>query len=325
MRWQFPGRVVGDAARIVEQDLAVAGLDQQRRQTGQVGIDRGGQGMGGRGVAQVVPRGRPDPGAEEQRVDGVVFDQAGARRRKVGPGRKQHRPRWQGVGWLGVSLLGVGWLGVGWHGVRRVAEAKQQGEREAAASRVAGEHDVRCRGAGVDQRAIGRHCIIERGWKRVFGRQAVVEGKQARVAPGGQPRGDRPMRAGRHRDIGAAVEIQDAAPPGRMRRRDRLDPFAVQGGALFAADVPAWQQLGPKRHPAGQRAGGRDVLFAQRLRFDRAAQGPAEQPALPARAATLRVARAGVPHRNHAVTIHGQVSVQCRMWTRQGTIPALRS
>lgn len=37
-------------ARIIQQDLAVAGLDQQRRQAGEVGIERRGEGVG-RGVS----------------------------------------------------------------------------------------------------------------------------------------------------------------------------------------------------------------------------------------------------------------------------------
>ena len=62
-------RVLGDAAEIVEQHFTVAHLDQHRRQTGQVRVDRRCERIGrGRGT-EIVPRLARDPRAIEQRID----------------------------------------------------------------------------------------------------------------------------------------------------------------------------------------------------------------------------------------------------------------
>ena len=158
----LPG-VFDHAARIVQQDFGVAHLDQQGRQAGQIGIKRRDKRICRRRVSQIMLCGLANPGSEKQGVGVVVVDDACPRGGQVGPGREQHGAGRQ-------RLIGV-------------PQGDQKRKSEAAAGRIASDHDVAGRYARGDQRTIGRERILERRRKGMFRRQAIIEGEQARIAP----------------------------------------------------------------------------------------------------------------------------------------------
>ncbi len=196
------------------------GLDDQRRQAGQVGEDRADQAVRG-----VVSRGVVgDPGREclrgEQRV-GVAFGVHG-------------RP-------------GQGEVGIRGHGQRRggqgqpvIAGADQGGDGEPAAGGLSRDDDVGGGGAAVQQGGVGGQGVVDRGRVGVLGGEPVVDGDDRGAGPRADLRGQPSGLEGVPDHIHPAVEIQH-----HMAGFDPVD------GDLGGGD--AAQDAGGHGHAGGQR------------------------------------------------------------------------
>jgi len=153
-------RPFGQARGIVQQGLGVTDLNQQRRQAGQVGVQRGGQRVLRIGVAQI------QLGHAQQAL--FLYDRIGRRPSRhrlagalhIDPGRNPDARRRQG-------LTGI-------------ADGQQGGDGQPAAGRIASNGDVCRTDALVEQPAVGGHRIIDRSRKRMLGSQAVVERQHPR-------------------------------------------------------------------------------------------------------------------------------------------------
>ncbi|EIN01455.1 LuxR family transcriptional regulator [Paraburkholderia hospita] len=261
-------RLVRDAARIVQQDFCAAHLHEERRQTLQVCVERRCVRMGSRRVAEIQPRGPRDGRTVKHRIDAVVGLQRRARRREIGPRRKQDRACRQRL--------------------TRIAQRDERREREAAARRIACDHDRVGLRAVFEQATVRGQYIVERGGKRVFGREPVIERERARAAARCESKGRRAMRLRRAEIIPAAMQIEDRR---RVPAVDARQPFAAQRPVVLAIALiqrPARRHTrrvrALRRHPA--RAFGADRRMP-RLRMKLTAQEPACQGALPTHRGTL--------------------------------------
>ena len=119
--------------------------------------------------------------------------------RQIGPGRHQRQRNWPGRA--------------------LVPQTDCQGQCQSGPRGVARNCNRRAR-VGHAQRGEGRHGILQRGGKRVFGRQTVGQVIDAVFGCLGQPCGQGSVRDARAPGVGATVQIQDHAPglnPGRSK------------------------------------------------------------------------------------------------------------
>lgn len=80
---------IREALRIVEQHLLLANVDQQRRQTFEIRVERRGPRILGIGRAQIIFCYRGDDGAAKHRAAMIIDEDGIARGGEIGPGRKQ--------------------------------------------------------------------------------------------------------------------------------------------------------------------------------------------------------------------------------------------
>ncbi len=172
-------------------------MDEERRQAGEIGVD----GRGER-IASAFPA-ENEAGAEEnhatceERVARFVFPHGGAGRGEIGPGREQRR---------GLRKRQA-----------RVAQPQHQRDGEAAAGRIAGEHDRLSR-SGREERLVGREDVIQRRGKDMFGREPIGRREDIEAGARETPR-DEAEERGRADEETAAMQI-DERGDGLSRRGD---------------------------------------------------------------------------------------------------------
>ncbi|ABA48847.1 DNA-binding response regulator, LuxR family [Burkholderia pseudomallei 1710b] len=261
-------RLLGDAPRIVEQHLGAARLDEERRQSREIRVERRRMRMRARRVAEIKARRAAERRAREHRIEPVVRAQRIARRGEIGPRREQHRARRQRIA--------------------RVAQRDERREREAAARRIAAEHDRLRRRAGGHELPVRGERIVERGRKRMLGREPIVERERAHAGELRQREHERAVRLRRTEVIAAAVEIQQHPAALRAPRRDvrAFEPLAAQRRgrrAVALAQPPAGGRTARHAHPQLREPprARRIDHRAQRLRTKLPAQQPARHLALP--------------------------------------------
>jgi hypothetical protein len=134
-------RAAGQADRVVEQELVRADLDQQRREPGEVGEQRAGQGLRTVAGAEVELDEGLEVGLDEDRVDAGLAPDARAAQGEVDPGGEQD---------CGGRLRESGF-----------ARREQGGEGQAAAGRVAGDDDVARVDAGCQELAVAGDSVLD--------------------------------------------------------------------------------------------------------------------------------------------------------------------
>ena len=163
---------VGESGRVRQQHFVHPGLDQHRRQAGEVGEERRHARVVERNVAGVDASCLGDLGAVDHRIGSGPGDHGLARAGEVGPRRHQVRRRRQRVAGL--------------------AERHEGRQRRTAAGRVAGDRHDRRIDVG-DQRTVRRHTVVDRCRIHVFGCEPVLD-------HGGRGRRS-PRQVGDHRDV----------------------------------------------------------------------------------------------------------------------------
>ena len=193
---------------------------------------RRGARVGGVGAGEVEVAHLAQPFRRQQRVAPGEPPVAGARQRQVDPRAEGDERR------------------------RRHPLGEQPGEQregEPAAGAVAAERDPPGRPALGDERVPGGAGVVERRRKGVLGRQPVV--RQRRPDPGArrQRRDQRRVRAVRAEAVGAAVQPEQHAAPGRRR-----DPHRRPAGERRLRHREPARQRHQPRHPLHPRPGGDD-------------------------------------------------------------------
>ena len=153
-------RAIGETVRIIEQGLGLAYLDQQRRQAFQVGIERRGE-RRTRIFACQIGRSHPDQTLVlNDRIDRCPGGHRLADPFQIDPRRKAN---------AGARHRQLG-----------VANRDQRGDSQAAAGGITRHGDpVRGLKSLRQQPAIGRNGVFNRGWKRMFRGEAIVEAEHA--------------------------------------------------------------------------------------------------------------------------------------------------
>ena len=185
---------LGEAVRVLSLRVARRGLDQQRRQAGEVRGQGADDGIVGRVPAEV----RVDVAADllEQHRDLLV---GGGQRREhraaeIDPGAEQQRPARERQ----VLLL----------------EAQQERHHQATARRVAGQDHLLGRGPGLEHPLIRAARVLEIRGEGMLGGEAELGRQDARAGGDGQRADQRLVAEGRSHHVPAPVEVEE--------RRERI-------------------------------------------------------------------------------------------------------
>ena len=125
----------------------------------------------------------------------------------------------------------------------RRAKLVDQGNRQAAAGTVATNRDVIGRKTLPAHIAPRHERVIERGRKRMFGRQPIIDDVDRALRTFGEVSRKGPVRAGAADHERSAVEVQDRARGVGTRRRDEFGRPASERDGL--ASHPARQDPPP--------------------------------------------------------------------------------
>src|SRR6056297_449743 len=256
-----------DPKRVVEQDLAPAGLQIDGRRVREVREQRRGArvpriGPGKHHLDEVAEPGRrQDHVARRVRIDRV------ARPGEIRPGRKGVDP-----------------------GGRRAAAAEfgQKRERQSATRAVAAKHDPSGRAAFRDEGIPDGDHVLEGGRKWRLGHEAVVRGDDRYAGERGEPSKHPLVGLGAADDVAAAVEMEDGAVGARFGPGEARDV----DGSRRAGDLPHDRR---RVAPAEEESGGESEIplgllrrpGAAEKRFGACAQDRVEEDELPAHQARL--------------------------------------
>src|SRR6476659_2133696 len=78
-----------------------------------------------------------------------------------------------------------------------IAQGDRNGNRETAASGIACQYCLRWFAAVIEQPSVSVHRVIDRGWKRMFGRESIVRDEHARPSRKSEMAGRLSPRVGR--------------------------------------------------------------------------------------------------------------------------------
>ena len=166
-------------------------MNEQRRKAGQIRIKRRGQRIARIGGSEIIARARTNVLAVEHGAASGVRADGFPGGSEVGPGRKQRRCSGKRSA--------------------RGAKREHQRKREPTSRGVTGDDEALRRLAVRQKATIRRYGVVHRGWKGIFGSEAIVRGENAETAQC-KPDRDGTVRLRGTAEVAAPVQIkQDGA------------------------------------------------------------------------------------------------------------------
>ena len=216
-----PG-ALGDARRVVEQDLGGTHLDEERRQTREVGVERRRQRVARVGAAQIGLRHHPQPRLGHHRIFGRLGLDRGAGSGEIGPRREQR--------------------GGSRERDAAIAQRDQGCQRQAAARGVTGDGATFRLESLRQHPAPGRDRIFDRGRERILRRQPVVDAEHPRSA--GLADALHQVAVGRDRAdrIAAAMQVEERAIEVGL---GTPDPLGAHAAGIDRLGLDVGRQLEP--------------------------------------------------------------------------------
>jgi hypothetical protein len=215
--FQFDGNAggagtFGEAGGIIAQDFVRTYVNEQRRKTGEIGVERRRERIARIGVAEIVARGGRDVRAAEHGATIAIGSNGVTSGGEIGPRRIERsggRERNSGG-----------------------AKSEHERETETAAGGLARDNDALRRVARAEKRPVEGDGIIDGGGKPIFGGEAIVRSKDAEPLECKES-GDGTMRLRRARKVSATVKIEKY---GTARRR-ALEAFAWDTAEVRGRDL----------------------------------------------------------------------------------------
>src|SRR5262249_60027531 len=114
------------------------------------------------------------------------------------------------------------------------AQRDQRRHRQSAARRIAADDDLLRVNALIEQPAITRESVFDRGGEAMFGRETVIEREDAGVRLPRQRRSERAVSFRRTGDVSAAVQVINSLP----RLAGGPQPFAFHPSLSYNPHRP---------------------------------------------------------------------------------------
>ena len=238
-------RALGQPRRIGCERVVARRMDDERRQAGQIRVQRrDGRVRRGRAI-EVGPREAPQRRRAQLHVAG--------RRAVPGGVGAEVQPRADQADRRGQRLA-------------RVAQGQRGRQGEPAARGVAGQRDALRRHAVFDERRVDREHVLQRGGMTILGRAAVVGDDRDGAGAHGDASGQGAVRARGAEDVAAAVQVEHHGVARHARGRQPIGRHAAdrrarhdrvrrdRGQARDQLDARALRRHG---HPRGEQRPGR--------------------------------------------------------------------
>ena len=240
-------RFLGEPRGIIAQTFVRSDVNEQAWKTGEIGVERRGQLVPRIGAAKIVASARTDVLAIEHGAAPRICANRIASGGEVGPRREEGgRSRKRRA---------------------RGTKYEQEGKCEPATGRIAGDNSALRRIAFSEQAPISGSGVINRGWKGILWREAIVRSENSESVQG-EPDGDWTVCLGGATDVAAPVQIEKNAFCGIWR----FDPFPGNPVHLGRGNPYGWRNFVRK----GTKNLARDAIIA--ATFQAALDAPLNDP-----------------------------------------------